>query len=144
MTASRTETILAALASALAATSGIGGRVWRDRGEAIIRSECPALLIQAIDEDFTGETTCRYDFLLRVRVIILVRGGSVSQTADPIRTSVHSILMANATLAGAASILRPGRPFCAWQEEAGDNMPGACVLTYEIGHRTLSGDLLTA
>lgn len=141
MTASRTETILAAVASALASTAGIGGRVWRDRGEAIIRSECPALLIQALDEDFTGETTCRYDWLLRFRVIILVRGGSVSQTADPIRTSVHSLLMANATVNSMASILRPGRPFCSWEEDGGDNAPGACILTYEIGHRTLTGDL---
>lgn len=144
MTASRTETILAAVATALAATSGVSGRVWRDRAEAVLRSESPALLIEAVDEDFVGETTCRYDWLLRVRIIILVRDGAVSTQADAIRSSIHSLIMANATINSYATVLRPGRPFCEWSPDKGDGMPGMVALLYEIGHRSLTGNLTAA
>jgi hypothetical protein len=147
VTASKTETILSAIETALGATAGVSGRVWRDRAEAVVRAESPAILLEALDEDPMGETTCRYDWLLRFRVVILVRNGAVSQVADPIRTSVHSIIMGDSTIQSMASILRPGTvrppgtPWCQWLNEKGDGEPGGCVLTYEIGHRSLKEDL---
>ena len=141
MTTSRTEQILTALESALASTSGVGGRVYRDRAEAFLRAECPALLIEPDTETPTGETTCRTDRLLLVRIVILVRDGAVSEVADPIRVSVHSLLFADATINGLATILRPARPNVQWEPEKGDGQPGLCVLSYEIGFRTLTADL---
>ncbi len=60
---------------------------------------------------------------------------------DHIRVSVHSLLFANPTIDGLASIIRPARPNVQWQLEGGDNQPGACILRYEIGFRTLTADL---
>jgi hypothetical protein len=141
MTASLTEQILIALEATLAATAGVGGRVYRDRADALIRGECPALLIYPETETITGETTCRTDRLLVVQIEIMTRGGSVSRVADPIRVSVHSLLFANPTIDGLASIIRPARPNVQWSLEGGDNQPGACILRYEIGFRTLTADL---
>jgi hypothetical protein len=147
MTASITEQILTALETTLSTTAGVGGRVYRDRAEAFLRAECPALLIEPDSETVTGETTCRTDRLLLVRIVILVRDGAVSQVADPIRVSVHSLLFTNPTIDGLASIIRPAQgtstinPSVQWEPEKGDGQPGICVLSYEIGFRTLTADL---
>jgi len=141
MTASITEQILSALETTLADTSGVTGRVYRDRAEAFLRAECPALLIEPDTETVTGETTCRTDRLLLVRIVILVRDGAVSEVSDPIRVSVHDLLFANPTIDGLASIIRPARPNVNWEPEKGDGQPGLCVLSYEIGFRTLTADL---
>ena len=139
MTASITEQILLALESTLASTAGVGGRVYRDRAEAFIRAECPALLIEPDTEIRAGETTCCTDRMLRVRIVILTRDGAVSKIADPIRVSVHALLFANATINGLATTLRQAN--VQWEPESGDGQPGYCVLSYEIGLRTLTTDL---
>jgi hypothetical protein len=145
MTASKTEQILQALQATLADTEGVNGRVYRDRAEAFIRAECPAILIEPDTETTTGETTCSTDHMLLLRIAILVRDGAVSQVADPIRVSVHSLLFANPTIDGLASIIRPARtnnqPSVQWEPGRGDGEPGVCVLSYEIGFRTLTADL---
>jgi len=41
MPTSKTEQILSALEATLAATAGVGSRVYRDRAEAFLRAECP-------------------------------------------------------------------------------------------------------
>jgi hypothetical protein len=142
MTASITEQILTALQTAITnQTAIVGGRVYRDRAEAFIRDECPAILIEPDTETPTGETTCRTDRSLIVRIVILTRGGAVSVIADPIRVSVHQVLFANPTIDGLASIIRPARPNVQWEPEKGDDSPGMCILSYEIGFRTLTADL---
>ena len=139
MTASITEQILTALESTLAATAGVGGRVYRDRADALIRGECPALLIYPETETPTGETTCRTDYDLLVRIAILTRGGAVSVVADPIRVSAHQVLFANPTIDGLASSIRVAG--VQWEPEKGDYSPGLCVLSYKIGFRSLTADL---
>jgi hypothetical protein len=140
MTASITEQILTALQAAITnQTAIVGGRVYRDRAEAFIRDECPAILIEPDTETPTGETTCRTDYDLLVRIVILTRGGAVSVIADPIRVSVHEVLFANPTIDGLASSIRAAG--VQWEPEKGDDSPGLCVLSYKIGFRTLSADL---
>jgi hypothetical protein len=54
---------------------------------------------------------------------------------------VHQVLFANPTIDGLASIIRPARPNVQWEPEKGDDSPGMCILSYEIGFRSLTADL---
>lgn len=140
MTASRTEQILLALQAALISQSTVAnGRVYRDRAEAFLRAECPAVLIEPRAEPWQGETTCRTDRLLTVEITIAVRDGAVSLVSDPIRSSIHDLIYSDATLQGLVSTIRLSNT--QWSTETGDGLPGVCVLTYQFGLRTLTADL---
>jgi hypothetical protein len=139
-----TEQVIAAATSVITAAAGVGGRVYRDRSEALARPETPAVLIEpdmmSADD---RHSNCRTSWTLILRVIIIVRGGSVSLLADPIRVAIHNALMANVTLDGLAMALRPARsaPAVDWDHDQGDNRPGMCILSYEIEHRSMTVDL---
>jgi hypothetical protein len=139
-----TEQVIAAAVSVITAAAGVGGRVYRDRNEAFARTETPAVLIEPASMPADDRhSNCRTAWTLLLRVVIIVRGGSVSLLADPIRVAIHHALMTNATLDGLAMALRPARsvPAVDWDHDPGDNMPGLCILSYEIEHRSLTVDL---
>lgn len=143
MTASKSEQILQHIETLLAGVSEVGGRIYRDRIEALQRTELPALVI--LPDMETGEygyTTCRTSWTQLVRILIGVNGG-VSTTADPIRVAIHSAITADQTLGGLATYCRvpQGKPAAEWMPEKGDGQPGMLVLSYEISFRTLDSDL---
>lgn len=140
---SKTEQILAHVVSELNAAYGVSGRVYRDRAEAFLRAELPALLVEPGQEDSDyGHTSCRMRHVLTLLIEVLVDGGAVSLVADPIRCSVHSILIADQTLGGLARSIRPARKGSTqWMPEKGDNQPGRVGMLFEIEFLTLDADL---
>ena len=89
--ATRRESILAALASTLAGTTGVSTRIYRSRVEPISRGESPALVLEPIsDQANTDVSFCKTDWSLTVRISIIVRGNIPDQQADPILQSLHS------------------------------------------------------
>lgn len=105
----RRETILAALATALASTSGVSGRVYRSRVEPIARNESPAVIVEPVsDAPVSPDTVGRLTWNLTVRVTVYVRANVPDQSADSIVQSVYSKVMADPTLGGAALDIMPG------------------------------------
>lgn len=143
MTASISEQIIDEAVSVI--TTAVGVPVYRDRAEAFARGEAPCILIEP--DTTTGDdrhSNCRTAWTLLLRVVIVVRGGSVSQLADPYRVAIHQALMADPTLDGLATNLGPppgNTPAVEWQNDGGDAQPGLCVLTYQIEHLSLTADL---
>lgn len=97
---SRRETILARIVSALAGTTGVSTRIYRSRIEPLARNEAPALVVEPISDTATQDTLGTLQWVMTVRVAIIVRGNVPDQLADPIIMDVHAKLMGDATLGG--------------------------------------------
>lgn len=142
---SKREQILAAMATALAGTSGVSTRIWRSRAEAISRNESPALLIEpatetTIDPEGTGGVSfCRLDWRLVVRIGVITRGPIPDQLADPILLDIHQRLMTDTNLAALIMSIYPSS--CEWQAADGDGTAGVAICNWLIRYRTSVNDI---
>lgn len=102
------ESILAAIKTTLAGTTGVGTRIWRSRVQALARQESPAIVIEPISDSAEQNTSLpTLDWSLTVRVAVIVRGDVPDQQADATVESLHSKLMADLTLGGYAIDVQP-------------------------------------
>ena len=135
------ESILAAIATALAGTTGVGARIYRSRVEAFARNEAPALLIEPGIDTAREEpvSTCKIDWRLNVTIAVYTRGAIPEQLAGPIVEDVHSRLMADRTLGGLAMDIWPGQ--VDHQRDQADTTAGWTVCSYVVRYRTGVTDL---
>lgn len=139
----RRESILAAIASALAGTTGVSTRIYRSRVEPLSRGESPALVIQPINDTAEQNTSLpTLDWSLTVRIAVIVRGNVPDQIADPIVESLHAKLMADLTLGGYAIDVQPqGVNF---ELVEADQPAGVIGCDYLVRYRTSVVNLATA
>ena len=135
---SKSERILSAIEAALAPTDGVSGRVFRDRWEALARNEMAAIVIEPQSEsDEVITTTETLTTTLAVNIDVLISGAPLSTLADPIRVSLHSLLLADATLRGLVISCYPtGRQ---WEAVSGEI--GLLRCSYAVKYRTSLGSL---
>lgn len=137
MTASKGEQILAAVIAAITPTAGVASRVYRDRYEAVSRGEMPALVVLPADEE-QQETVLQFlDTTLNITVDIIINGAPLSTLADPVRVSMHQLLMADRTLGGLAHSIDPNG--ASWDGESGEI--GILRCRFRIPFRTTAADL---
>ena len=134
---SKTEQILTAIKTALAGTTGVSARIYRDRYEALARNEMPALVIQPETEDQQLTTIPFTQSTLTVAIDVLISGSPLSTLADPTRVSLHSKLMADRSLGGLSLDVIPGG--IQWDADSGEI--GILRCNYQISFRTLTADL---
>ena len=139
----RRETILAAIASTLAGTTGVSTRIYRSRVEPLTRGESPALVIEPISDTAEQLTSLpRLDWSLTVRIAVIVRGNIPDQVADATIESLHSKLMADLTLGGYAIDIQPqGVNF---EMVEADQPAGVISCDYLVRYRTSVANLATA
>ena len=139
----RRESILAAIASALAGTTGVSTRIYRSRVEPLSRGESPALVIEPINDAAEQNTSLpTLDWSLTVRIAVIVRGNVPDQIADPIVESLHAKLMADLTLGGYAIDVQPqGVNF---ELVEADQPAGVIGCDYLVRYRTSVTNLATA
>jgi hypothetical protein len=139
----RRESILAAIASALAGTTGVSTRIYRSRVEPLSRGESPALVIEPINDTAEQNTSLpTLDWSLTVRIAVIVRGNVPDQLADPTVESLHSKLMADLTLGGYAIDVQPqGVNF---EMVEADQPAGVIACDYLVRYRTSVTNLATA
>jgi hypothetical protein len=135
---SKSERILSAIEAALAPTDGVSGRVFRDRWEALARNEMPAIVIEPQSEsDEIITTTETLTTTLAVNIDVLISGAPLATLADPVRVSLHSLLLADATLRGLVISCYPtGRQ---WEAVSGEI--GLLRCSYAVRYRTSLGSL---
>ncbi len=138
----RRETILAAIASTLAGTTGVSTRIYRSRVEPLSRGESPALVIEPISDSAEQLTSLpRLDWSLTVRIAVIVRGNIPDQVADATIESLHSKLMADLTLGGYAIDIQPqGVNF---EMVEADQPAGVISCDYLVRYRTSVANLAT-
>ena len=134
------ESILAAIATTLAGTSGVGTRIYRSRVEPMSRAESPAIIIEPITDTPVQNTSLpTLDWTLRVRISVVVRGTTPDTTADSVIESMHGKLMADLTLGGRAIDIQPAQTTFNFFEA--DQPAGVVFCEYEVMYRSQVADL---
>lgn len=137
---SKREHILSAITTALGSTTGVSGRVYRSRVEAFARSECPALVVEPINDEASIDTSLpTYTWRLTARVAVIVRGNIPDQLADPIVSDMHSRLTADLTLGGYAMDIQPIN--VSFELVESDQPTGVVMCDYRVLYRTTVTDL---
>ena len=138
--ATKRESIMQALFTALSGTTGVGTRIYRSRVEPVARAESPALVLEPVN-DVVEQNTClpTLDHTLIVRVVVIVRANVPDQTADPIIQSLHAKIVADLSLGGLAIDVQPGPT--EFTLEQADTPVGVIYCTYRVLYRTSVGDL---
>ena len=134
---SKSERILAAIEAALTPTAGISSRVFRDRWEAVARSEMPCIVVEPLSESDEVPDVGPVNTDLVVAIDVLISGSPLSTLADPIRVDAHARLMA-ATFSGLGVIhvYPQGRE---WKAEPGEI--GILSCSYAVRYRSSLSDL---
>jgi len=138
--ATKRETILAAIRTALTNTTGVSTRIYRSRVEPIARGESPAIVVEPVSDTAEQNTSLpTLDWSLTVRVAVIVRGNVPDQLADPIVADAHSKIMADLTLGGYAIDVQPQSVSFDLMEA--DQPAGVIALEYLVRYRTSVTDL---
>lgn len=137
--ASKRETILARIVTALAGTAGVGSRIYRSRVEPLMRSESPAIVVEPITDNATQDTLGTLQWVMTVRVAIIVRGNVPDQLADPVMVSVHNKLMSDATLGGYVIDLLPTS--VSFEMLEADQPAGVVSAEFAVTYRTALNSL---
>lgn len=136
------ELILSEIASRLASTDGVDGRVYRSRVTAVARAESPMIIIEPVRDTAEQFTSLpKLDWTLRVKVVVVVRSDSATTDADPIIESLHSKIMADLTLGGYAQDVQPA--ITDFEFLDADKPAGVFSNEYDIKYRTQVADLTT-
>lgn len=134
------EQILAQIASTLASTAGVDGRVYRSRVTAVARAESPILIIEPVSDTAQQFTSLpKLDWTLRVRVVVVVRSDNSYTDADPIIESLHSKIMADLTLGGYAQDVQPA--VTSFEFLDADKPAGVFSNEFDVKYRTTVADL---
>jgi hypothetical protein len=136
------ETILAAVATALAGTAQVGNRIYRSRASALARSESPAIVVEPITDDADNGVVPKLDWRLIVRIAVVVRGAVPDQLADPVVEDVHKRLLTNSALLELVSEIVPVR--VVFDSIDADQPAGVVMMDYSIRYRTQAADLSLA
>ena len=141
--ATKRETILAAIRTALTGTTGVSSRIYRSRVEPMARAESPAIVVEPLNDTAQQNTSLpTLDWSLTVRVAVIVRGAIPDQLADPIVESLHAKLMADLTLGGVAIDVQPQA--VNFEMVEADQPAGVISCDYLIRYRTSVTNLATS
>ena len=138
--ATKRETIIAAVRTALTGTTGVSTRIYRSRVEPITRGESPAIVVEPLSDTAQQNTALpTLDWSLTVRVAVIVRGAIPDQVADPVVESLHAKIMADLTLGGYAIDIQPiGVTFDIVEA---DQPAGVVMCDYRVQYRTSVSNL---
>jgi hypothetical protein len=137
VTLSKSERILAAIATAITPTAGISSRVFRDRWEAVARNEMPCIVIEPLSESDEVPDVGPVNTDLVVAIDVLISGSPLSTLADPIRVDAHArLLAATFTGLGVIHVYPQSRE---WKAEPGEI--GILSCSYSVRYRSSLSDL---
>jgi len=137
------EQILNQIATTLAPTAGINGRIHRSRVSALARAESPAMVVEPVRDDVEQNTSLpTLDWSLTVRVAVIVRSLVPDQAADAIVEDMHSRLMADLTAGGYAIDVQPDT--VNFELVEADQPAGVISCSYIVRYRTAVDDLTTS
>jgi len=140
--ATKREQILAQIASTLASTAGVGGRVYRSRVTAAARAESPMIVIEPVNDTSQQFTSLpKLDWTMRVRVVVIVRSVNAYTDADPVIESMHSKIISDLTLGGYAIDVQP--VLTTFEFLDADQPAGVFSNEYDVKYRTTVADLTT-
>lgn len=136
---SKRETILQRIVTALAGTSGVGNRIYRSRVEPLARGEAPAIVVEPVSDTATQDTVGTLQWVLTVRVAVIVRGNIPDQLADAAMSDVHAKLMGDETLGGYVIDMLPTT--VSFENLEADQPAGVVSAEFAVTYRTALNSL---
>lgn len=134
------EQILAQVATTLAPTAGVSGRIYRSRVTAAARAESPMIVIEPVTDSARQVTSLpKLDWRMRLRITVVVRSQTPDTDADSIIESMHSLLMSDLTVGGYAIDVQP--VLTEFQFLDADQPAGVISNEYDVLYRTEVDDL---
>lgn len=134
------EQILSQIATTLASTAGVSGRVYRSRVTAAARAESPMIIVEPTTDAARQLTSLpKLDWRMRVRVTVVVRSQTPDTDADSIIESMHSLLMSDLTVGGYAIDIQP--VLTEFQFLDADQPAGVISNEYDVLYRTAVDNL---
>ena len=138
--ATKRETILAAIRTALTGTTGVSTRIYRSRVEPLARGELPAIVVEPVNDNAEQNTSLpTLDWTLTVRISVIVRGDVPDQVADATVQDMHAKVMADLTLGGNAYDVQPVS--VSFDLVEADQPSGVISCDYAVRYRTRVADL---
>lgn len=137
--ASKRETILARIVTALAGTTGVSTRIYRSRVVPLARGEAPAIVVEPVSDVAQQDTLGTLMWTLTFRVAVIVRGDIPDQLADPAMLDIHSKLMADDTLDGLVIQLLPST--VSFESIEADQPAGVVSAEFTAQYRTALNSL---
>ena len=137
--ASKRETILQRIVTALAGTAGVGSRIYRSRVVPLARGEAPAIVVEPVSDSATQDTLGTLQWNMTVRVAVIVRGEVPDQLADAVILDVHSKLMGDATLGGYVIDMLPTT--VSFESIEADQPAGVVSAEFAVTYRTALNSL---
>lgn len=131
---SRREQILTRIALLLTPTVNVSQRVYRSRVEPLARSESPAIVVEPVSDNATQDTLGTLQWVMNVRVAVIVRAPIPDQVADPIVMDIHRLLLEDTTLGGYVTDIVPGATN--WEALEADQPAGVVSVDYTVTYRT--------
>lgn len=138
----REQILLAIVAALRIPTQQHGATLHRSPAVAILRSQCPALVVFPETDVITERANDRVTRDLTIRLTALARTVppvSPETAADQLLTAAHQVLMADTNLGGLALGVR--EMDTEWDIEDADAIAAAIPSRYRITYRTLAADL---
>lgn len=132
--ASKRETIMQRVVTALAGTAGVGARIYRSRVVPLARGEAPALVVEPVSDSAEQDTLGTLMWTLTFRVSVIVRGNIPDQLADSAMVDIHNKLMADATLDGMVISMLPST--VAFEMIEADQPAGVVSAEFTANYRT--------
>ena len=138
--ATKRETILATIRTALTGTTGVSTRIYRSRVEPLARGELPAIVIEPVSDNPEQNTSLpTLDWTLTVRISVIVRGDVPDQVADATVQDMHAKVMADLTLGGNAYDVQPVS--VSFDLVEADQPSGVISCDYAVKYRTRIANL---
>ena len=137
----RREAILARIATQLGSVAGVSGRVYRSRVVPLARGESPAVVVEPRNDQSVQTVIPRIDWTLNVAVMVIVRGDTPDQLADPIVASLHQLMMADQTLGGYSQSIEPQG--VSFEMIEADQPAGVVTCEYNVRYQTSLTDQTT-
>lgn len=138
MSNSKQMAVRDAVAAALLASPALaGGRVVTNRRRPMADAVDSQIFVYLEDSEASRDVLGQIDWRTRIRVECLARdvaGTSADDAADALATGVHDRLMADTTLAGAATDIDPKA--MAWTEDEANTSLSACQQIFSVWHVT--------
>lgn len=135
----RRELILADIATRLASAPSIGAPVYRSRVTPMSRGETPAVIVEPVQDSASQPVIPKLDWMLTVRVSVIVRASIPDQAADSILQAIHTKMTADLTLGGLAYDVQPTST--AWEFVESDVPTGMITYDFMVLYRTDLQDL---
>ena len=103
------------------------------------RGETPAVIVEPVQDSASQPVIPKLDWMLTVRVSVIVRASIPDQAADSILQAIHTKMTADLTLSGLAYDVQPTST--AWEFVESDVPTGMITYDFMVLYRTALQDL---